>query len=75
MIDSQLNKILKPTLTAIAKQFIKLGVKANHVTFIGFFFGICCLYLIIKSLFINAIIFLFLNRFCEGLDGAISLIQ
>ena len=75
MIDSQLNKILKPTLTAIAKQFIKLGVKANHVTFIGFFFGICCLYLIIKSLFINAIIFLFLNRFCDGLDGAIALIK
>ncbi len=75
MIDSQLNKILKPTLTAIAKQFIKLGVKANHVTFIGFFFGICCLYLIIKSLFINAIIFLFLNRFCDGLDGAIARIK
>ncbi len=75
MIDSQINNILKPILHEIAKQFIKLGIKANHVTFVGFCFGICCLYLIVHSLFINAIIFLFLNRFCDGLDGAIARIN
>ena len=72
MIDSQLNNILKPILNEIAKLFIKLGVKANYVTVVGFFFGLCCLYFIVNSLFINAIIFLFLNRFCDGLDGAIA---
>ena len=75
MIDSQLNSLLKPITNEIAKHFIKLGVKANHVTFVGLFFGICCLYLIINSVFINAIIFLFLNRFCDGLDGAIARIK
>ncbi len=75
MIDSQINNILKPTLSEIAKLFIKLGVKANHVTFVGFFFGICCLYFIVNSLFIYSIIFLFLNRFCDGLDGAIARIK
>ena len=72
MIDSQLNKLLKPTLNKIAKQFIKLGLKANHISFLGFFFGLFCFYFTVNSLFINAIIFLFLNRFCDGLDGAIA---
>ena len=72
MIDTQLNKLLKPTLNQIAKQFIKLGFKANYVSFIGFIFGLFCFYFTISSLFINAIIFLFLNRFCDGIDGAIA---
>ena len=37
MIDSQLNKFLKPALNEIAKQFINLGFKANLITFTGFF--------------------------------------
>jgi len=72
MIDSQLNKLLKPTLNKIAIQFIKLGFKANHISFLGFFFGLFCFYFTVNSLFINAMIFLFLNRFCDGLDGAIA---
>ena len=72
MIDSQLNKFLKPALNEIAKQFINFGFKANSITFVGFFFGLCCFYFIVNSLFINAIIFLFLNRFCDGIDGAIA---
>ena len=72
MIDSQLNKLLKPTLNEIAKQFIKLGFNANFITFLGFFFGLCSFYLIINSQFEYALIFLFLNRFCDGMDGAIA---
>ena len=72
MIDSQLNKFFKPALNEIAKQFINFGFKANFITFAGFFFGLCCFYFIVNSLFINAIIFLFLNRFCDGIDGAIA---
>ena len=37
MIDSQLNKFLKPALNEIAKQFINFGFKANLITFVGFF--------------------------------------
>ena len=72
MIDTKLNKFLKPTLNEIAKLLIKFGFKANFVTFLGFFFGICCFYFIINSLFLLAIIFLFLNRLFDGLDGAIA---
>ena len=72
MIDSQLNKFLKPALNEIAKQFINFGFKANLITFAGFFFGLCCFYFIINSSFLLAIIFLFLNRLFDGLDGAIA---
>ena len=72
MIDTKLNKFLKPTLNEIAKLLIKFGFKANFVTFVGFFFGLCCFYFIVNSLFLLAIIFLFLNRFFDGLDGAIA---
>ena len=72
MIDTELNKFLKPTLNEIAKLLIKFGFKANFVTFVGFFFGVCCFYFIVNSLFLLAIIFLFLNRLFDGLDGAIA---
>ena len=72
MIDNHLNKFLKPSLNKIAKLFINFGFKANCITFLGFFFGLCCFYFIINSSFLNAIIFLFLNRFCDGIDGAIA---
>ena len=72
MIDSKLNKFLKPTLNEMAKLFIKFGFKANFITFLGFFFGLCCFYFIVNSLFLLAIIFLFLNRLFDGLDGAIA---
>ena len=72
MIDTKLNKFLKPTLNEIAKLLIKFGFKANFVTFVGFFFGVCCFYFIVNSLFLLAIIFLFLNRLFDGLDGAIA---
>ena len=72
MIDTKLNKFLKPILNEIAKLLIKFGFKANFVTFAGFFFGLCCFYFIINSLFLLAIIFLFLNRLFDGLDGAIA---
>ena len=72
MIDTKLNKFLKPTLNEIAKLLIKFGFKANYVTFSGFFFGLCCFYFIVNSLFLLAIIFLFLNRLFDGLDGAIA---
>ena len=72
MIDTKLNEFLKPTLNEIAKLLVKFGFKANFVTFAGFFFGLCCFYFIINSLFLLAIIFLFLNRLFDGLDGAIA---
>ena len=75
MVDEKLNKLLQPVLIPIAQNLIKLKVKANFVTYTGFFFGVLCAYFIINSMFITALLFLFLNRFCDGLDGAIARLE
>ena len=72
MIDAQINKVIKPVLDVLAKNLLRYNVKANLVTFIGFFFGLFCFYFIVKEMFVYAGIFLFLNRFCDGLDGALA---
>jgi len=72
MFDGQINKFLKPTLDVFAKNLSQFNIKANMVTFTGFFFGLCCFYFTVNDMFIYAFIFLFLNRFCDGLDGALA---
>ena len=72
MIDAKLNTIFKPILVVFAKQLIKLNINPNVITFVGFFFGICCFYSIANAMFIYAFIFLCLNRLCDGLDGALA---
>ena len=72
MFDSQINKSLKPVLNFLAKKLSQFNIQPNVVTFTGFFFGLCCFYFIVIDMFIYASIFLFLNRFCDGLDGALA---
>ena len=72
MIDAKINKIIKPVLDKFAKKLLKYNIKPNSVTFTGFFFGLFCSYFIVNEMFFYAGIFLFLNRFCDGLDGALA---
>ena len=72
MFDRQINKILKPALDVLAKKLLEFNIQANTVTFTGFFFGLCCFYFTVNDMFIYASIFLFLNRFCDGLYGALA---
>ena len=72
MFDGQINKILKPALDVLAKKLLQFKIQANTITFTGFFFGLCCFYFTVNGMFIYASIFLFLNRLCDGLDGALA---
>ena len=72
MIDAKLNIFLRPYLRFLAKIIIKLNISANIITFLGFFWGLCCFYSIINFYFMGAFLFLVLNRFCDGLDGAVA---
>ena len=72
MIDAKLNNFLRPYLSFLAKIIIKLNISANIITFFGFFLGLCCFYSIINLNFMVAFFFLVLNRFCDGLDGAVA---
>lgn len=72
MFDGQINKTLKPLLDFLAIKLSQFNIQPNVVTLTGFCFGLCCFYFIVKEMFIYASIFLFLNRFCDGLDGALA---
>jgi len=75
MVDAQLNKLIHPILIPLAQTLIKFKIKANTITLIGFLFGLCCAFFIIKSMFLTAMLFLFLNRLCDGLDGVMARIE
>ena len=74
MFDRQIQKYTQRPLQYIAKLFLKF-ISPNHMTLIGFSFGILMCLAIIIDQYIIAIIFLFLNRLSDGLDGTMARLQ
>ena len=74
MFDRQIQKYTQRPLQYIAKLFLKF-ISPNHMTLIGFSFGILMCLTIIIDQYLIAIIFLFLNRLSDGLDGAMARLQ
>ena len=72
MLDKKINNYLNPYLFYLAKILFKFNISANFITLIGFIFGLSCFYSIINTNFTLAFLFLFLNRFFDGLYGAVA---
>ena len=71
MLDSTARKLIDPPLNAIAAR-ISDKFSANSITFIGSFIGFLGFISLLKGQFTLALVFLLLNRFCDGLDGAVA---
>src|SRR6056300_561080 len=74
MFDRQIQKYTQKPLLYIAKLFLKL-ISPNKMTFIGFGFGFLMCISIIIDQYLIAIVFLFLNRLSDGLDGTMARLQ
>ena len=74
MFDRQIQKYTQKPLQYIAKLILKF-ISPNHMTLIGFSFGVLMCLSIIIDQYLIAIIFLFLNRVSDGLDGAMARLQ
>ena len=74
MFDRQIQKFTQKPLQYIAKLFLKF-ISPNHMTLIGFGFGVLMCLSIIIDQYIIAIIFLFFNRLSDGLDGVMARLQ
>jgi phosphatidylglycerophosphate synthase len=74
MFDRQIQKYTQKPLQYIAKLFLKF-ISPNHMTLIGFSFGVLMCLSIIIDQYLIAIIFLFLNRLSDGLDGIMARLQ
>ena len=74
MFDRQIQKYTQRPLQYIAKLFLKF-ISPNHMTLIGFSFGVLMCFFIIIDQYLIAMIFLFLNRLSDGLDGTMARLQ
>jgi phosphatidylglycerophosphate synthase len=72
MIDRFIYEALAPFYRRIAGPFITLGVTANQLTFAGFLVGISAVPLLASNHYRLALLAILLNRFLDGLDGAVA---
>lgn len=75
MLDKLSIKLVRPPLTLVANQLDKLGVRANHVTVLGFLLGCCAFPALAMQQYDWALLLIVLNRVFDGLDGAIARVQ
>lgn len=71
MFDRSIQRLIQKPLSFLGKFLLKI-LQPNQITFIGFFFGIVMCFLIFINSYFLAILFLFLNRLCDGLDGVMA---
>ena len=74
MLDPLMRKIIDPPLDFTAA-LLPAGLRANHLTVVGFAIGLLCFGAILLEQFTAALILLFLNRLMDGLDGAVARYQ
>lgn len=72
MIDAKILPLQKRLLAGPAKALARLGVTADGVSILGFGLGVLALPMLWLNIYSFALIFLALNRICDGLDGALA---
>lgn len=75
MLDRWALKLIKPSLTGIAKQLNKRNIHANQVTVTGFAIGMMALPALAMEQYGLALLLILLNRLSDGLDGALARLQ
>ena len=72
MLDAPIRRIAASPLERLADALANLGVGANVLTLGGFAMGLIAAALIADSLFLQALVFLALNRLADVLDGMVA---
>lgn len=75
MLDKYSIKVIRWPLTQSAKILNSAGVTANQTTFFGFLIGCLAFPSLTFQQYDLALLFVVLNRICDGLDGALARIQ
>ena len=74
MFDKIIQKKTQKFLIFFAKYLLRF-FSPNQITLIGFCFGLLMCFFIIIDEYPTSIFFLFCNRLCDGLDGAMARLQ
>jgi phosphatidylglycerophosphate synthase len=72
MLDAALRRVIDPPLDVAGRYLAARGVSANAVTIGGFALGLVALPLLASGRYAAALAAILLNRFADGLDGAIA---
>lgn len=72
MLDSAIQRVLKPVLGHIARGLVRTGIGADALSFIGFAIGMAAAAAIVFQHFMVGLVLLLLSRLMDGLDGAVA---
>ena len=72
MLDAKIRTAIDPLLDSWALRLTEIGIRANTVTLVGFAFGLLSLPFIAMHQYGIGLLLILINRFCDGLDGAIA---
>ena len=72
MIDAALQPLQQRFLQLPAQILTQLGIKADQITLFGFLLGLLVVPALAYQAYSLALLFLLLNRFADGLDGAVA---
>ena len=72
MFDASLRPFVDATLNPIGRRLAKWGVTANHVTIFGGVMGLMAAASIAFDALLVGLGFILINRFADGLDGAVA---
>ncbi len=72
MLDAYIRPIIDPPLNRIGKELGNYGITANQVTAVGFVTGVLTMLMIMTEQYHFAFFLIVLNRFCDGIDGAVA---
>ena len=72
MIDAALQPLQQRFLQLPAQILTHLGIKADQITLFGFLLGLLVVPALAYQAYSLALLFLLLNRFADGLDGAVA---
>ena len=72
MLDQKCNLFFRPVLTKFATILLKYQLSPNQITLFSFTLGIICFIFLSFGMIYTALLFFLLNRFFDGVDGALA---
>ena len=72
MLDPLARRLIDPPLSWAGRALAARGVRADHVTGVGFAIGLLAVPLLALGLYGAALVPILLNRLLDGLDGAVA---
>ena len=72
MLDEKLNIFFRPILKKFASILLNYHFLPNQITLFSFTLGLICFILLSLGMIYTALLFFLLNRFFDGVDGALA---